>query len=62
MKRRKQFVTPKVVQVAEVCLEKDLLGKSVEDTMKIVSMGQEIVDHNIGEGVDGGYVVEEDWY
>lgn len=62
MKRRKQFVTPKVVQVAEVCLEKDLLGKSVEDTMRIVSMGQEIVDHNIGEGVDGGYVVEEDWY
>ena len=55
-------MTPKVVQVAEVCLEKDLLGKSVEDTMRIVSMGQEIVDHNIGEGVDGGYVVEEDWY
>ena len=55
-------MSPKIVQVAEVFLEKDLLGKSSDDTMRIVSMGQEIVDHNIGEDVEGGYILEEDWY
>ena len=59
MKRRKQFVTPKVIQVAEVCLEKDLLGTSLEDKNGISSMGQPLNEMNFADGNPDGY--EVDW-
>ncbi len=59
MKRRKQFVTPRVVQVAEVCLEKDLLGNSLEDKNGISSMGQQLNEMNFADGNPDGY--EVDW-
>lgn len=52
-------MTPKVVQVAEVCLEKDLLGTSLEDKNGISSMGQPLNEMNFADGNPDGY--EVDW-
>lgn len=56
MKRKKQFVTPKVLQVVQIQLEKDLLaGPSVTENMRIVSMGQERVEHDFTEQTAESY-------
>lgn len=50
MNKKKQFVTPKVLQVVRIQLEEDLLvGPSVTENMRIVSMGQERVEHDFTE-------------
>lgn len=56
MKRKKQFVTPKVLQVVQIQLEKDLLaGPSVTENMRIVGMGQERVEHDFTEQTAESY-------
>ena len=43
-------MTPKVLQVVQIQLEKDLLaGPSVTENMRIVGMGQERVEHDFTE-------------
>lgn len=58
MKRRKQFVTPRIIQQVQVCLEKDLLvGPSSLPDAK--SMGQSVTYYEVdGEGDDA---ITVDW-
>lgn len=50
MNQKKRFVTPRVVQVAEVNLETDfLVGKSTEYDTLIYSAGQEYDDTELGD-------------
>ncbi len=61
MKRRKQFVTPKVVQQVQVQLDRDLLQGSVQNTTKIVSMGIDVENYDFSEEIqDNPYTVEWD--
>lgn len=61
MKRRKQFVTPKVVQEIQVQLEKDLLqGGSAQNVTKLRSMGIDVENYDFSEDNTDGYTVE--WY
>ena len=49
-------MTPKVLQVVRIQLEKDLLaGPSVTENMRIVSMGQERVEHDFTEQTAESY-------
>lgn len=45
---KKKFVTPRVVQQVQICLEKDLLARSADD-MTAISDGQYFEDTNYGE-------------
>lgn len=58
MNKKKQFVTPKVVQQVQICLEKDLLvGPS--QTVTASSMGQPVDYFEVdGEGDDA---ITVDW-
>ena len=47
MHMKKQFVTPRVIQQVQVCLEKDLLGGSVKDNTRAVIQGHEIVEKDL---------------
>ncbi len=50
MNQKKRFVTPRVVQVAEVNLETDfLVGKSTEYDTLIYTAGQEYDDTELGD-------------
>ena len=50
MKRRKQFVSPKVVQAVEVQLENDLLqGPSTRGNTEAIIMGQEVEEHDFSD-------------
>lgn len=61
MKRRKQFVTPKVVQEVQIQLEKDMLeGGSAQNVTKLQSMGIDVENYDFSEGNTDGYTVE--WY
>ena len=44
---KKQFVTPRVIQEVQIQLEKDLLGKSVEENAKALILGHEYEDHDL---------------
>ena len=57
MKRKKQFVTPLVLQEVQVQLEKDLLGGSVQNVMRLKSMGTEVKDYDFSDGNSEGYSV-----
>ena len=57
MNKNKTYQTPRVLQEVTVQLERDFLGGSiVDDTLEIVSMGQEVNEINAasvdGEGFD----------
>lgn len=48
MHMKKQFVTPRVIQQVQVCLEKDLLqGGSVKDNTKAIIQGHDIVEKDL---------------
>lgn len=58
---RKQFVTPRVNQQVQIQLEKDLLTGSVQNAMKITSMGIEVENYDFSDEVeDNPYTVEWD--
>ena len=47
---KKQFVTPRVIQQVQICLEKDLLqGRSVEDNSLAIIEGHEREVHDYSE-------------
>ena len=47
MKRKKQFVSPRVVQEVGIQLEKDLLTASIWANTSVTIMGQEYEDHDV---------------
>ncbi len=57
MKRKKQFVTPRVIQEVSIQLEKDLLGGSVQNALTLKSMGIEVEDYDFSDGNTDGYSV-----
>ena len=57
MKRKKQFVTPRVLQEVQVQLETNLLGDSVQNVMKLRSMGTEVKNYDFSDGNSEGYSV-----
>ena len=44
---KKQFVAPRVIQEVQIQLEADLLGDSVKDNTRVLTMGHEIVEHDL---------------
>jgi len=59
MDKKKQFVTPRVLQEVQVQLEKDLLQGSVQNVAKIVSMGIDVENYEFSDAEDATYYV--DW-
>jgi len=57
MKTKRKFVTPRVTQMVELCPEIDILGNSLENTAKIISMGQEVRNYDFSEDNTDGYSV-----
>lgn len=59
MKTKLKFVTPRVTQTVELCPEFDILGDSVENRAKIISMGQEVENYDFSgpSDTDSGYSV-----
>lgn len=49
MKRKKQFVAPRVVQEVQIRLEKDLLGKSIGDETEVIIPGIETVETDLSD-------------
>lgn len=47
MQKKKQFEAPKVLQEVRIQLEADLLGRSVEENLKAITLGQEYEDHDM---------------
>ena len=63
MKRKKQFVSPRVIQEVQVQLEKDILQDSVRLNMKVSSMGQGVGTYlftDNAEDEDATYFVDWD--
>ena len=58
MKKKKLFVTPRVIQEVQVQLEMDLLRGSVQNAMKITSMGIDVDNFDFSEETeDNPYTV-----
>ena len=49
MKRKKQFVSPRVIQEVRVQLENDLLVRSLERDADVIIQGIEEVETNLGD-------------
>lgn len=62
MKRKKHFISPRVLGQVELCLEGDLLviGPSTQDVTTITSMGIAEDNFDFSEGNTDGYYVEWD--
>lgn len=61
MKRKKQFVTPRVLQEVPVQLERDLLQGSVQNKLLLKSMGIGVDNYDFSEDIeDNPYSVE--WF
>lgn len=61
MSKKKQFVTPRVLQEVQIQLEKDLLDfGSTQNVTKLQSMGIDVENYDFSEGNTEGYTVE--WY
>ena len=60
MGKRKQFVTPMVLQEVQIQLEKDLLGESLQNGLKLRSMGIEVKNYDFSDDEDATYFVEWD--
>ena len=61
MRMKKQFVTPRVNQQVQIQLEKDLLQGSVQNAMKITSMGIEVDNYDFSDEVENNpYTIEWD--
>lgn len=59
MNQKKRFVAPRVLQEVQVQLERDLLGGSVQNAAKIVSMGVDVENYAFSDAEDAEYFV--DW-
>lgn len=59
MRKKKVFVSPRVIQEVQIQLEKDLLGTSVRYDMTVRSMGQGVQVYEFSENEDATYFV--DW-
>ena len=59
MKAKLKFETPRVTQMVELCPEFDILGDSIENKAKIISMGQEVENYDFSGPSDAaeGYSV-----
>ena len=57
MKRKKQFVTPRVLQEVSVQLERDLLGGSIQNDLTLKSMGMAVENYDFSEDNPEGYSV-----
>lgn len=60
MGKKKQFVTPMVLQEVQVQLEKDLLGESLQNGLKLRSMGIEVQNYDFSDDEEATYFVEWD--
>ena len=61
MSKKKQFVTPRVLQEVQIQLEKDLLDfGSTQNVTKLQSMGIDVENYDFSDGNTEGYTVE--WY
>lgn len=60
MGKKKQFVTPMVLQEVQIQLEKDLLGESLQNGLKLRSMGIEVKNYDFSDDEDATYFVEWD--
>lgn len=61
MSKKKQFVRPMVLQDVQVQLEVDLLRGSVQNVMKVTSMGIDVDNYDFSEEIDQNpYTVEWD--
>jgi len=60
MGKKKQFVTPMVLQEVQVQLEKDLLGESLQNGLKLRSMGIEVQNYDFSDDEEASYFVEWD--
>ena len=47
MLKKKQFEAPTVLQEVRIQLEKDLLGRSAEENLRAITLGQEYEDHDL---------------
>lgn len=47
MLKKKQFEAPAVLQEVLIQLEADLLGRSVEENLRAITLGQEYEDHDL---------------
>jgi hypothetical protein len=61
MDKKKQFVTPRVLQEVQVQLEKDLLGDSVRLGMKVSSMGQGVKNYDFSDSDDEEATYFSEW-
>ena len=52
MDKKKQFVTPQVLQEVPVQLERDLLKGSVQDALTLTSMGIGVDYYDFSEEID----------
>lgn len=59
MSKKKLFVSPKVIQEVQIQLEKDLLGGSVQNETKFVSMGIDGENYDFSDAEGATYFV--DW-
>lgn len=61
MNKKKQFVTPRVLQEVQVQLEKDMLeGGSAQNVTQLRSMGIDVENYDFSGDNADGYTVE--WY
>ena len=60
MGKKKQFVTPMVLQEVQIQLEKDLLGESLQNGLKLRSMGIEVQNYDFSDDEEATYCVEWD--
>lgn len=60
MENKKTFVSPRVLQQVDVCLEEDfLVGGSAQNVMSLQSMGIDVENYDLS-GEDESYTIEWD--
>lgn len=57
MKTKRKFVTPRVTQMVELSPEFDILGESLENHAKVISMGQGVKNYDFADP-ESGYTVD----
>ena len=58
MNKKKQFVSPKILQNVEVCLERDILQESFNKNSGVYTMGQEVETLDFSNDGTGDYTAE----
>lgn len=61
MNKKKQFVSPKILQNMEICLENDILQESFNKNSGVYTMGQGVETYEFtNDGESGEYTAEWD--